>query len=320
MINHPELPVICLMGPTASGKTQLAISLYQKFPFHIVSVDSAMVYRGMDIGTAKPSQEELAIAPHELIDICDPSESFSAGQFHQEAISLINKIHQAGKIPLLVGGTMLYFSALQRGLATLPPANLEIREKLNQQAQEKGWEKLHSELSKIDPAAADKIKPQDKQRIQRAWEVYLITGRAISEMQQSSEKLPGTMINLALGVEKRSSLHQRIEMRVTKMFHQGFIDEVKALYQRSDLAANLPAIRSVGYRQIWQWLENEKLDEKSDLTVLKEQVVIATRQLAKRQMTWLRSWQNLTWFDSESSCLVEDVTHYLKSSFPIQLQ
>lgn len=303
-------PIICLMGPTASGKSQLAMQLASRLPVKLVSVDSALVYRGMNIGTAKPSADELAAVPHELVNICDPTESYSAGQFHRDVISIIENIHQQGAIPLLVGGTMLYFSVLQRGIAELPESDETIRAEINKKAAEQGWPALHQRLRAIDEVAAMRIKPQDAQRIQRALEVFLITGKSLTALQAQMSSLPLSTINIALAPLDRAILHQKIANRLENMFAQGFVAEVEALFKRDDIHADLPAMRTVGYRQIWQFLAGElgDIDEKS----LKLRAIYATRQLAKRQLTWLRHWPaELTWFNSEDSYQLDKITDFL---------
>lgn len=292
------------MGPTACGKTHLAIELAQKLPCDIISVDSAMVYRGMDIGTAKPTAAELAIAPHRLIDKLDPVESYSAGQFCLDAHSAIADIFSKDRIPLLVGGTMLYFRALQKGLSPLPPADAAIRQQLSQEAATLGWSTLHKRLQAIDREAAQRISPQDTQRIQRALEVYQLTGMPLTEFCRQAAAKPARyrIINVGLVVEDRIDLAKRIETRFTNMLVKGFIEEVEKLKSRSDLHPNLPAMRSVGYRQIWDYLEG-LLTKKE----MQEQAIIATRQLAKRQMTWLRSWHDITFFLADSAKLAEQI-------------
>ena len=282
------------MGPTASGKTDLAIYLTEHFPVDIISVDSAMVYRGLNIGSAKPSAEELQKAPHRLIDVVDPLEIYSAARFRKDALKEMAKIIQAGRIPLLVGGTMLYFRALLQGLSELPESDEVIRQKLEQQAKEIGWEKMHQRLAEVDAEAAERIHPNDPQRISRALEVYEMTGTAMSQLQkeQKAEPLPYQVLKLALIPSDRALLHQRIEKRFSQMLEQGFIDEVKTLRNRGDLHQDLPAIRAVGYRQVWDYL-----DGIIDYTEMQERGVIATRQLAKRQLTWLRSEKDLTIYD-----------------------
>ncbi|MBE0365122.1 tRNA dimethylallyltransferase [Pseudoalteromonas ulvae UL12] len=289
-----RLPVIFLMGPTAAGKTDLAISLCQHLNTEIISVDSALIYRNMDIGTAKPTQQELAVAPHRLIDILDAKESYSVADFRQDALNHIEQLHQQGKIPVLVGGTMMYFKALLEGISPLPEADPEIRAQLEQEAQKEGWPALHQQLQEIDPVAAERIKPNDSQRINRALEVYRITGKPMTELQKvKSAPLPFDVFQFAIAPKDRSVLHQRIEKRFKMMLDQGFESEVKALYQRGDLTTTLPSIRCVGYRQMWDYLDG--LVEYDDMVF---RGIAATRQLAKRQLTWLRSWQDVTWLDS----------------------
>ena len=279
------------MGPTASGKTDLAIFLAQNFPVDVISVDSALVYRGLNIGSAKPSAEELAKAPHRLLDIVDPIEPYSAARFRKDALIEIEEIIAAGRIPLLVGGTMLYFRALLQGLSELPESDEVTRKKLAQQANELGWEKMHQRLAEVDADAAKRIHPNDPQRISRALEVYEMTGKAMSTLQkeQKAEPLPYEVLKLALIPSDRAVLHKRIEKRFGQMLEQGFVDEVKSLRDRGDLHEDLPAIRAVGYRQVWDYLES-----RIDYTEMEERGVIATRQLAKRQLTWLRSEKDLT--------------------------
>ncbi|GMQ45263.1 tRNA (adenosine(37)-N6)-dimethylallyltransferase MiaA [Vibrio sp. 10N] len=291
-----QLPlVLFLMGPTASGKTELAIRLRQQYPVEIISVDSALIYKGMDIGTAKPDAEELALAPHRLIDILDPAESYSAADFRRDALNEIAKIHAEGKIPLLVGGTMLYFKALLQGLSPLPAANPEIRAQIEKESQEKGWQALHNELKQIDPVSAERIHPNDPQRLSRALEVYRISGKSLTELTETKgEPLPFRVKQFAVAPKDRALLHKRIELRFEKMIQAGFEDEVKALYAREDLHPDLPSIRCVGYRQMWEYLDGE-----STLDDAVFRGICATRQLAKRQITWLRSWDDLVWLDSE---------------------
>lgn len=303
------LPIICLMGPTASGKTPLAVELVQQFPFEIISVDSAMVYKGMDIGTAKPDVETLKIAPHRLIDLVDPKENYSAGQFRTDALREIEAIHQQNKIPLLVGGTMMYFRILQQGLASLPTANEGIRKELQVWADKEGWEVLHAYLLTIDPAAANRIHPNDSQRIQRAIEVFQLTNKTITEWQQvSTSPLSHYQVyNLALMPSDRAKLHDRIALRFKMMLEQGFVEEVEKLYAREDLRSDLSSIRSVGYKQIWEYLSG--VGSYADMT---EKAIAATRQLAKRQMTWLRSWPDLQVFDSEDKSLLITTKEWLQ--------
>lgn len=292
-----QLPLaLFLMGPTASGKTDLAIRLRQKFPVEIISVDSALIYKGMDIGTAKPEQDELALAPHRLIDILDPSEAYSAADFRRDALREMQAIVDQGKIPLLVGGTMLYYKALLEGLSPLPAADPEIRQQIEQEAQQLGWAALHEQLRQIDPISAERIHPNDPQRLSRALEVYRISGKTLTELTQTKgEALPFRVKQFAIAPKERAELHRRIELRFEKMVEAGFEDEVKALYARKDLHPDLPSIRCVGYRQMWDYLDgNCTLDE----AIFRG--ICATRQLAKRQITWLRSWDDLTWLDSEN--------------------
>jgi tRNA dimethylallyltransferase len=284
--------VICLMGPTAAGKTPLAVELVQQFPLEIISVDSAMVYKGMDIGTAKPDADTLKIAPHRLIDLCDPSEAYSAGQFRDDALHAIADITAKGKIPLLVGGTMLYFRVLTQGLAQLPKADKTLREQIEKRAERNGWEALHAELAKIDNVAAARIHPNDAQRISRALEVYYLTDKTITALQreQANPLSNYEFINFAIAPNDRALLHERIKQRFEEMLQQGFVEEVRELYDRGDLTADLPSIRSVGYRQLWQHVAgHESYDEACN------KAFFATRQLAKRQLTWLRSWPDVTW-------------------------
>jgi tRNA dimethylallyltransferase len=289
-------PLVCLMGPTASGKTPLAIELVQRFPMDIISVDSAMVYRGMDIGTAKPDVDTLKRAPHRLIDILDPSEAYSAGRFREDALREIAAIHAAHRIPLLVGGTMLYFRALLQGIAGMPTADANIRANLEARASVEGWEALHAELAIIDKTAADRIHPNDSQRIQRALEVYLLSGKTITAWQATdTNALSGMRVfSFAIAPTERALLHARIAERFDLMLAQGFMEEVKGLMNRGDLSEALPSIRSVGYRQAWAHLSGEVGFE-----IMREQAIAATRQLAKRQLTWLRTWPGVQWLASE---------------------
>ncbi|MEG9531874.1 tRNA (adenosine(37)-N6)-dimethylallyltransferase MiaA [Mannheimia indoligenes] len=304
-----------LMGPTASGKTDLAIALRQELPVEVISVDSALIYKGMDIGTAKPSKAELALAPHRLIDILDPAENYSAMNFHSDALREMADITAQGKIPLLVGGTMLYYKALLEGLSPLPSANPTIRAEIEARAEQQGWAVLHQELVKIDPIAGARINPNDSQRINRALEVFYITGKTMTELTaQQGEALPYNILQFAIAPEDRAVLHQRIEQRFHKMIDLGFEEEVKRLFLREDLHINLPSIRCVGYRQMWEYLQGDiSLDE----AIFKG--ICATRQLAKRQITWLRGWQGeLTWLDSldptsSKTKMVEKIDHYLNN-------
>ncbi len=287
------------MGPTASGKTTLAIKLAEKLPIDIISVDSAMIYRGMDIGTGKPNAAELKIAPHALIDILDPIESYSAAQFCQEAYSQMEQSIGQGRIPMLVGGTMMYFNALQQGLSQLPAADNVIREKLLAAAEQHGWQDMHARLQKLDPIAARNIHPNDSQRIERALEVIEVTGKAFSaQLIDRKSQLAGWEIKkFALAPANRDILHANIAKRFHAMLALGFIEEVNVLFQRKDLHIGLPSIRSVGYRQIWQFLAGELSKQE-----MIDKSIAATRQLAKRQFTWLRRWTDLQWLDSDNIC------------------
>ncbi len=284
------------MGPTASGKTGLAVDLVEHFPLDIISVDSALVYRGMDIGTAKPDAQTLQKAPHRLIDICNPQEAYSAARFSADAHEEINKIHALGRIPLLVGGTMLYFRALLEGLSDLPVADPQIRAELDEEIAQKGLAAMHDVLARFDPKAAGRINPNDKQRIQRALEVLRITGQPISTLQTGSGTRKSNYDSLKLVVcpQDRQVLHQRIEKRFQNMIDDGFVAEVKALQQQVGLHVDLPSTRAVGYRQCLQWL-NGQLTESE----WQQKAIVATRQLAKRQLTWLRREAHALWYDLE---------------------
>ncbi len=294
-IDAKQPPVICLMGPTASGKTALAMALYDALPCDIISVDSALVFKGMDIGTAKPTAEELAVYPHQLLDIRDPSESYSAADFCQDALKAIAKSRANGRIPLLVGGTMMYFKSLIDGISPLPEADQNIRQAIALEATDKGWLAMHEELQAFDPVSAQRIHPNDPQRLARAIEVYRITGNTLTQLTEiKGDKVDGNVLQFAIAPKNRSDLHARIELRFNQMIAQDFKQEVIALKQRADLHLDLPAIRCVGYRQMWQHLAG---DYDHDEMVFKG--VCATRQLAKRQLTWLRNWQNLHWLHME---------------------
>lgn len=318
-------PAIFLMGPTASGKTDLAIALCEQLPCDIISVDSAMIYRGMDIGTAKPSADELARAPHRLIDICDPADTYSAADFRHDALAAMAEITGRGRIPLLVGGTMMYFKALLHGMSSLPAASPELREQIDQEARAHGWEHLHAELSAKDPVAATLIHPNNRQRLMRAIEVIRITGKPISELWQadagsfSTENqsgiedytyftrwqadegsgLPYTVLQFALAPAERKTLHERIEQRFLAMLEAGFLDEVRGLMARKDLNPDLPSMRCVGYRQAWDYLSGN-----CDYETFVNRGVAATRQLAKRQLTWLRKWPDIHWLNNGDPLVV----------------
>ncbi|WP_022942538.1 tRNA (adenosine(37)-N6)-dimethylallyltransferase MiaA [Psychromonas hadalis] len=293
MSNFPS--VLFLMGPTASGKTDLAIRLATECHCEIISVDSALIYKGMDIGTAKPTAEELQKAPHALVDIIDPLQAYSAGDFRDEAIRLMNDIAARGKTPLLVGGTMLYYKALVDGLSPLPSANPDIRVEIEKQAEQLGWQFLHDQLAEIDPVSAKRIHVNDPQRLSRALEVYRISGKSMTELTQTkSEPLPFNFKQFAIAPVEKSVLHARIERRFKLMLAAGFEQEVVTLRARGDLHLDLPSMRCVGYRQMWEYLDGQM-----DYEEMIFRGVVATRQLAKRQMTWLRGWKTeLTWLES----------------------
>jgi len=297
-------PAILLMGPTGAGKTAAAVALAAHFPLEIVSVDSAMVYRGLDIGTAKPGPELRARAPHHLIDLCDPLHRYSVGEFLHDAAAAMAAIRARGRVPLLVGGTMLYFRALQSGLAALPSAAPELRAAIAARAAASGWPALHDELARTDPAAAARIRPRDAQRIQRALEVHALTGRRLSELQREDLRgaAGGTYLKLVLAPTDRAALNADLAQRFDAMLAQGFVAEVEALYRRGDLDRELPALRAVGYRQLWAHLAGE-----SDLASAREQSIAATRQLARRQLTWLRAEPAAEWFDARAATLGEQL-------------
>jgi tRNA dimethylallyltransferase len=301
-VNNKKLPVIFIMGPTASGKTDLAIALRDHMPVELINVDSAQIYDQMDIGTAKPDIETLTRAPHRLLGFCDPADSYSAADFAQDAKKEISEIHKLDRIPLLVGGSMLYFKVLLEGMSDLPGADAEIRNSIQRQADIEGWSSLHAELAKVDPKSAERLHPNHSQRIQRALEVYRITGVSLSDLQQQSEGGIEDIYDVqqyALIPQNRALLHQRIEQRFTAMMEAGFEDEVKKLFHRGDLHSDMPSIRAAGYSQLWSYLEGQvSLDEAV------ERAIIATRQLSKRQQTWLRNWPNC------QQIAVDDGSHY----------
>ena len=304
-----ETPVLFLMGPTASGKTGLALTLAQALPLEIISVDSAMVYRGLDIGTAKPPPEVLARVPHRLVDICDPAEAYSAGRFREDALQAIAEIRAAGRIPLLVGGTGLYFRALERGFSPLPPSEPAIREQIGREAEAAGWQTMHDKLAQIDPESAQKIHRNDPQRIGRALEVYRITGQPLSRLQSGGREggLALPVLKLVLAPEQRAPLRERIAQRFQAMLEAELVAEVRGLYERGDLHAGLPSMRLVGYRQVWQYL-----DGRIDYNSMISKAITATRQLAKRQLTWIRSERDAVWFNSESDALADAVMYFLR--------
>ena len=301
------------MGPTAAGKTDVAISLRKRFPVDIISVDSALVYRGMDIGTAKPDAEILRRAPHRLIDIRDPEESYSAGDFVRDARAEMDAVTAAGNIPLLVGGTMMYFRALTGGIAELPSADAEIRAQIDADAEKGGWPSVHERLQAVDPQAAERINPNDSQRIQRALEVFLSSGKPLSEWQneaQAERDQEIRFVKIGLQIATRKTLHERIEQRLNFMLNNGFLDEVKVLRERDGLTRKHSSMRSVGYRQLWEHLAGETtLDEARD------KALYATRQLAKRQITWLRSELELRSFDPLEAGTIDAISTTLLEFF-----
>lgn len=300
------------MGPTAAGKTDLALALADQYPVEIISVDSALVYKGMDIGTAKPSPELLTKFPHHLVDILDPTEAYSAGKFRDDALALMDDITARGNVPLLVGGTMLYFKALQQGMSDLPTADLEIRAKLDAQAKQHGLAYLHERLAEIDPVSAARIHVNDPQRLQRALEVYQLTGKSLTELTaEKGESLAYNVTKIIVAPFQRKILHQRIADRYHKMVEQGFIDEVKQLYQCSDCHPDLPSIRAVGYRQAWSYLSGDY-----DAETFIYKAIVATRQMAKRQLTWLRAQQDGVWFDSSAGLPLAAVNQFVVEQVP----
>ena len=291
------------MGPTASGKTALAIELVENYNCEIISVDSALVYKGMDIGTAKPTSVELAQYPHRLINIRDAAQSYSAADFCHDALQEIAEIRAKNRIPLLVGGTMMYYKSLIEGISPLPEANAEVRKDIEVIAAEKGWSFVHEMLEKIDPVSAQRIHQNDPQRLTRAVEVHRLTGNTLTQLTQiKGASVEGDVLQFAITPKERSTLHGRIELRFNQMIEQGFEEEVQALKERGDLHENLPSMRCVGYRQMWQYLHGEC---SHDEMVFRG--ICATRQLAKRQLTWLRSWPNLTWLDMEDETNLQQV-------------
>lgn len=313
--NQPPY-VICISGPTAAGKTQLAMELFDAMDAAIISVDSALVYRGMDIGTAKPTPDELNRYPHQLIDILDPAQTYSAADFRRDALSCIEQAVAQGKTPVLVGGTMLYYRALLGGLSNLPEADSAVRAELNQRAQALGWEAMHQRLAQLDPVSAARIHPNDPQRLLRALEVFELSGKTMTELTQTQQ--PGLRypsFQFAVAPEDRNVLHQRIEKRFGQMLAQGFETEVESLRSRGDLHLDMPSMRCVGYRQMWQYL-----DGAHDYQTMVDKGVAATRQLAKRQITWLRSWPDLHWLDPTQVNLKDAAWSVLQESLPTRPQ
>jgi len=289
--------VIFIMGPTASGKTELAMQLYDQMDCDLISVDSALVYRGMDIGTAKPSPAELQRYPHHLINVCEPDEPYSVSRFRDDCLTLIERAFEHNKQPVLVGGTMLYFKTLMQGIADLPMADEAVRKAINEEAQQSGWQALHQQLAEYDPTSAERIKPADSQRIQRAVEVYRITGKTLTEYfaEQENTALKYPIKSFALAPLERAVLRQRIRVRFESMLEAGLVEEVKNLIETKGFDTDLPALRSVGYRQVVMYLSGEY-----DYDLMIEKAVTATSRLAKRQMTWLRSWPEVTWLETGS--------------------
>ena len=299
------------MGPTASGKTSLAVELVTHLPLEIISVDSAMVYRGMDIGTAKPGREVLEAAPHRLIDICEPTESYSAGRFRRDAMAAIEEIRKNNRIPVLVGGTGLYFRSLEKGFSDLPATDPALRARLTKMLRTQGSAALHEELTRVDPVAAQRLHPNDAQRIQRALEVYEMTGTAFSVFTAQGRlgPLPGNVVKLALVPSDRRLLRERTRQRFIRMLENGLVDEVRGFFGREDMHEDLTSMRMVGYRQVWSYLAG-----RLNYSEMQEKAVTATRQLAKRQVTWLRKEENTTWFDSYRPEIAQELVAFLRDS------
>lgn len=294
-------PAVCLLGPTASGKTSLAIEIVQRLPCEIINVDSAQVYREMNIGTGKPDAQTLLRAPHRLIDILDPAQAYSVSQFREDALQAMASVHDSGRIPLLVGGTMLYFKALRDGLANMPGADEGVRAEILQLAEEQGWAAVHARLSSVDPESALRIHPNDPQRLQRALEVFMISGKSMTALHREEaagvnhNDIPFDLHFFSIQPGLRSVLHEKIALRFHQMIKDGLVEEVEKLFRRGDLDLTMPSMRAVGYRQVWQYIAGEL-----SFDAMVERGIIATRQLAKRQVTWMRSWDELRNFDSEN--------------------
>jgi tRNA dimethylallyltransferase len=303
---------ILLMGPTAAGKTDLAFALHERLDCELISMDSAMVYRGMDIGSAKPSPEELARAPHRLIDIRDPAEPYSAADFREDARREMRQITAAGRIPVLVGGTMMYAKRLLEGVANLPPADPAIRAELARQVELGGLAALHAELARVDPKSAGRIHPNDPQRLMRALEVYRASGETLSELwrRQQPETFPWKVLSIGVTPFDRRVLHERIALRFEAMLSAGLVAEVEALRARGDLHPGLPSMKSVGYRQVWEYLDAGD----GEIESLRHRIIVATRQLAKRQLTWLRSWPGLHWVDSQQPDTLGRILKFVRES------
>ncbi|MDX1604559.1 MAG: tRNA (adenosine(37)-N6)-dimethylallyltransferase MiaA [Candidatus Competibacterales bacterium] len=301
-------PALFLMGPTAAGKTELALALAERLPVGLISVDSAMVYRGLDIGTAKPDAATRARVPHRLIDILDPAERYSAARFRDDALREMAAIWDSGRLPLLVGGTLLYFRALAEGLSPLPEADPQLRARLDAERQRLGSAALHARLARIDPTAAARIHPNDPQRIQRALEVHALTGQPLSRLQERQpEPFPYRVIRVIVAPAQRATLHARIEQRFERMLAQGFVEEVAGLRARGDLDPTLPALRTVGYRQVWRYLAGE-----TNRATMRQEVLSATRQLAKRQLTWLRPMHDALWVERPDAASVDALVNGLR--------
>jgi tRNA dimethylallyltransferase len=304
-------PALFLMGPTATGKTALAVELARRFPLEIVSVDSSLVYRHMNIGTARPDAATLAQAPHHLIDLVEPHEVYSAARFRDDALIAMREITERGNVPLLAGGTMLYFKALREGLAELPRADPAMRMVIDEMAAERGWPALHEELRQVDPETAARLAPNDRQRIQRALEIYYVAQKPMSALLKKPKYIyfPYRAVPIALMPEDREELHRRIAERFEVMLESGLIREVRSLRARYELDLSLPSMRCVGYRQVWKYLEGEY-----SLTMMRERAVVATRQLAKRQMTWIRGFRDATLFDPFAEDVTERVTEHVRAA------